>query len=97
MFRSYRPERRRTLQRRALRVLDVREYHSEFTLAELYDPDKMPDNLRQAHAEVDDAVDKLYSARPLESDEARLSMLFAMYKEAIEVEEAVGAKVKRKK
>ncbi|MFA1476127.1 type IIL restriction-modification enzyme MmeI [Corynebacterium diphtheriae] len=74
-------------------MLDVREYHSEFTLAELYDPD----NLRQAHAEVDDAVDKLYSARPLESDEARLSMLFAMYKEAIEVEEAVGAKVKRKK
>ncbi|AEX69172.1 hypothetical protein CDPW8_0510 [Corynebacterium diphtheriae PW8] len=57
----------------------------------------MPDNLRQAHAEVDDAVDKLYSARPFESDEARLSMLFAMYKEAVEVEEAVGAKVKRKK
>ncbi|OFL77141.1 DNA methyltransferase [Corynebacterium sp. HMSC077B05] len=85
------------LTQRALRVLDVREYHSEFTLAELYDPDKMPDNLRQAHAEVDAAVDKLYSARPFESDEARLSVLFAMYKEAIEAEEAAGAKGKRKK
>ncbi|WP_369816159.1 type IIL restriction-modification enzyme MmeI [Corynebacterium sp. HMSC074A09] len=85
------------LSQRALRVLDVREYHSEFTLAELYDPDKMPDNLRQAHAEVDAAVDKLFSARPFESDEARLSVLFAMYKEAIEAEEAAGAKGKRKK
>lgn len=85
------------LSQRALRVLDVREYHSEFTLAELYDPDKMPDNLRQAHAEVDAAVDKLFSARPFESDEVRLSVLFAMYKEAIEAEEAAGAKGKRKK
>ncbi|MCG7260546.1 class I SAM-dependent DNA methyltransferase [Corynebacterium guaraldiae] len=85
------------LTQRALRVLDVREYHSEFTLAELYDPDKMPDQLRRAHAQVDAAVDKLYSAHPFESDEARLSVLFAMYKEAIEAEEAAGAKGKRKK
>ncbi len=32
----------------AFRVLDVREYHCEYTLAELYDTEKMPENLRQA-------------------------------------------------
>lgn len=63
----------------ALRVLDVREYHCEQTLAELYDPDKMPDDLRMAHAEVDALVDSIYSKKPYETDEQRLSDLFAMY------------------
>lgn len=63
----------------ALRVLDVREYHCEQTLAELYDPDKMPDDLREAHAEVDALVDSIYSKKPYETDEQRLSDLFAMY------------------
>ena len=70
----------------ALRVLDVREYHCEYTLAELYDPEKMPENLRQVHAEVDAAVDKLYPTRAFEADEARLSTLFAMYEDAIAAE-----------
>ena len=70
----------------ALRVLDVREYHCEYTLAELYDPEKMPEKLRQAHAEVDTAVDKLYSTRGFETDEERLSTLFAMYEDAIAAE-----------
>lgn len=70
----------------ALRVLDVREYHCEYTLAELYDPEKMPENLRKAHAEVDAAVDKLYSTRAFETDEARLSTLFAIYEDAIAAE-----------
>ncbi|MBN9215338.1 MAG: DNA methyltransferase [Microbacterium sp. SCN 70-200] len=45
----------------AFRILDVREYHCERTLAELYDPDKMPDDLREAHAAVDALVDSIYS------------------------------------
>ena len=55
----------------ALRVLDVREYHCEKTLAELYDPDLMPADLRAAHAEVDALVDSIYSSvatRPTSSD-----------------------------
>lgn len=74
----------------ALRVLDVREYHCEKTLAELYDPDLMPDDLRQAHAEVDALVDSIYSKRGYETDEQRLSDLFAMY-EAMTAAEAAGA------
>ena len=63
----------------ALRVLDVREYHCEKTLAELYDPDDMPDDLRTAHAEVDALVESIYSKRVYETDEERLSDLFAVY------------------
>ena len=65
----------------ALRILDVREYHCERTLAELYDAAQMPQDLRAAHAEVDALVDSFYSKRPYETDEQRLSVLFAMYEE----------------
>lgn len=70
----------------ALRVLDVREYHSEKTLAELYDPDLMPDDLRLAHQELDELVDAVYRKRGFDSDEERLSYLFGMY-EQMTVEE----------
>ena len=72
----------------ALRVLDVREYHCEKTLAELYDPDLMPDDLRTAHAEVDSLVDSIYSKREYESDEQRLSDLFGMHEAMIAAEAA---------
>lgn len=78
----------------ALRVLDVREYHCERTLAELYDPDKMPDDLRAAHAEVDALVDSIYSKRGYETDEQRLSDLFAMYEAMTAAESAQGSKKK---
>jgi len=65
----------------AFRVLDVREYHSEKTLADLYDPDLMPDNLRQAHQRVDEIVDGLYRKKAFETDEERLALLFDMYEE----------------
>lgn len=78
----------------ALRVLDVREHHCELTLADLYDPDLMPDDLRQAHAEVDALVDSIYSKRGYETDEQRLSDLFAMY-EAMTAEEAAKAPAKK--
>lgn len=73
------------LTQRALRVLDVREYHSEKTLAELYDPDLMPDNLRLAHQELDEAVDRLYRRRGFASDEERLALLFKLYQEMTSV------------
>lgn len=78
----------------ALRVLDIREYHCEQTLAELYDPDKMPDDLRAAHASVDALVDSIYSKKPYETDEQRLSDLFAMY-ERMSAEESAKAPVKK--
>lgn len=78
----------------ALRVLDVREYHCEQTLGEIYDPDKMPQDLRNAHAEVDVLVDSIYSKKPYETEEQRLSDLFTLY-ERMTAEEAAKAPVKK--
>lgn len=76
----------------ALRVLDVREHNCEQTLAELYDPDLMPDELRAAHADVDALVDSMYSKRGYETDEQRLSDMFAMYEEMTAVETSKESK-----
>jgi hypothetical protein len=78
----------------ALRVLDVREYHCERTLAELYDPDLMPADLRAAHADVDALVDAIYSKRGYETDEQRLSDLFGLYETMIADEATNGGKKK---
>ena len=63
----------------ALRVLEVREWFSERTLAERYDPDKMPGVLREAHRRLDEAVDLLYDKQGFGSDDDRLTLLFEMY------------------
>lgn len=75
----------------ALRILDVREYHCEQTLAELYDPDKMPADLRAAHQAVDELVDSIYSTKPYETDEQRLADLFSLYQQMTEQEAAQKA------
>jgi hypothetical protein len=73
-----------------LRILDEREKHSEKTLAQLYDPDKMPDGLREAHRLNDLAVERCYRSRPFESDEERLEYLFRLYEQMIEEEKNKG-------
>ncbi len=67
-------------------LLDERELHPEKTMAQLYDPDKMPDGLRQAHHAMDLAVEKCYRSKPFASDEERLEYLFTLYEEMIRVE-----------
>ena len=62
-----------------LRILEVRERYPDRTLAELYDPDKMPEDLLEAHELNDEAVERCYRARPFESDEDRLQVLFDLY------------------
>jgi hypothetical protein len=78
----------------ALRVLDVREYHCEKTLADLYDPDMMPADLRAAHEDVDGLVDSIYAKRGYETDEQRLSDLFLMYEAMTGAEASRGSKSK---
>jgi hypothetical protein len=85
-------ETKESLTQAALRVLDVREYHCERTLAELYDPDLMPADLRAAHAEIDMLADSIYSKSAYETDEQRLSDLFAMYEAMTADEASKGAK-----
>ena len=60
-------------------VLDARAAHSGATLAELYDPDLMPPNLRKAHQALDRAVDLLYSRKGFASERERVEHLFMLY------------------
>jgi type II restriction/modification system DNA methylase subunit YeeA len=65
----------------ANKVLDARDWHIGKTLAELYDPDKMPEDLRQAHHELDLLVESCYQDKTFKSDEERLECLFKLYEE----------------
>jgi type II restriction/modification system DNA methylase subunit YeeA len=62
-------------------ILDEREKHSQKTLAQLYDPDKMPEGLKKAHHNLDIAIEQCYRSKPFEGDEERLEYLFKMYEE----------------
>ena len=63
-------------------VLDARAKHPDATLAELYDPDLMPTDLRTAHRDLDRAVDRLYRTRPaFKSESERLQHLFSLYEQ----------------
>ncbi|MFA5040723.1 MAG: type IIL restriction-modification enzyme MmeI, partial [Bdellovibrionales bacterium] len=72
-------------------VLEEREASSEKTMAELYDPDKMPDGLREAHHNLDIAVERCYRSKSFTSDEERLEYLFKLYEEMTSVEKVRGA------
>lgn len=63
----------------ATNVLLARANYPEKTLAELYDPEKMPEDLREAHEELDRIVESCYPGAPFPNDEARLECLFRLY------------------
>lgn len=63
----------------ATNVLLARANYPEKTLADLYDPDKMPEDLREAHKELDRIVESCYPGAPFANDEARLECLFRLY------------------
>ena len=67
------------IEQAAEEVLITRENYPGSTLADLYDPDKMPQDLREAHARLDDIVDSCYPGYPFANDDARLECLFKLY------------------
>ena len=60
-------------------VLITRENYPGSTLADLYDPETMPHDLREAHARLDDIVESCYPGYPFANDDARLECLFKLY------------------
>jgi hypothetical protein len=52
-------------------------------LADLYDPDAMPLDLRRAHQALDRAVDRLYRPSGFSSDRERVEYLFGLYEEIV--------------
>jgi hypothetical protein len=72
------------------RILEEREKHPEKTLAELYDPDKMPPGLKEAHEANDTVIERCYRSKPFATDEERLEYLFSEYERMIELEKNRG-------
>jgi len=62
-------------------ILDARAAHPGATLADLYDPDLMPPNLRRAHQALDRAVDRLYRKSGFTSERERIEHLFMLYEQ----------------
>ena len=67
------------LEKRAQEVLDVRDQHFDMTLGEQYNPETMPETLKEAHHRLDLAVERCYRPEPFSSDEERLECLFKLY------------------
>ncbi len=76
-------EQKDEITRCTFRILEIRELYPERTLAELYDPDKMPANLREAHHANDIVIERCYRPKPFTSDEERLEYLFKLYEKMI--------------
>ncbi|PRX11298.1 UNVERIFIED_ORG: hypothetical protein BCL66_102262 [Martelella mediterranea] len=79
-------EQKAALDASANHILRTRYEHYPKTIAELYDPDRMPDDLRQAHRENDELLETMYIGRPFRNDTERLERLFKLY--AARVKEA---------
>ena len=67
------------LTRCAENILLAREAHFPATIADLYDPDAMPENLRRAHEENDETLERIYIGRRFKNDTERLEKLFDLY------------------
>ena len=65
-------------------VLDARAAHPGATLADLYDPDLMPPNLRKGHQALDRAVDRLYRRSGFASERERVEYLLGLYEKMME-------------
>lgn len=62
-------------------ILDERARFPEKTMAWLYNPGTMPKGLKQAHKELDGAIERLYRLNPFQNDVERLEFLFKLYEE----------------
>ena len=67
------------LTRCAEEILLAREAHFPATIADLYDPDKMPVDLREAHEHNDEVLERIYVGRRFKNDTERLEKLFDLY------------------
>lgn len=74
-------EQKKIIEQSAQSILDIRLNHSDQSLAELYDPDKMPDDLLAAHKANDTAVEAAYGVDFNGDEEKIIAYLFKLYAE----------------
>jgi hypothetical protein len=67
------------LTRSAENILLAREHHFPATIADLYDPESMPEDLRQTHERNDEVLERIYIGRRFKNDTERLEKLFELY------------------
>jgi len=60
-------------------ILLAREAHFPATIADLYDPENMPVDLREAHERNDEMLERIYIGRRFKNDTERLEKLFDLY------------------
>ena len=65
-------------------ILKTRYLHHPKTIAQLYDPDNMPDDLREVHRQNDALLERMYIGRLFRNDTERLERLFKLYAARIE-------------
>lgn len=82
------------LTRCAEEILIAREAHFPATIADLYDPETMPDNLRRAHEANDEVLERIYMGRRFKNDTERLEKLFELY---TKMTQSAGKPTKTKK
>ncbi|MBQ9954934.1 MAG: class I SAM-dependent DNA methyltransferase [Eggerthellaceae bacterium] len=75
------PEQKERIEQCAQAVLDARENHPGKSLADLYDPDKMPADLLSAHKALDAAVEAAYGVNFNGDEEKIVAHLFKLYAE----------------
>jgi restriction-modification enzyme MmeI-like protein len=76
------------LDRNALNILKARESHPDKTIAQMYDPKYMPEDLLNAHLKNDLYIESLYSSTRFETNHQRLEYLFDLYSKMIHREAA---------
>lgn len=67
------------LTRCAENILLAREAHYPATIADLYNPKNMPEDLRVAHEANDEVLERIYIGRRFKNDTERLEKLFELY------------------
>ena len=78
-------------------ILDERAKHSDKTMAWMYNPDTMPKGLKQAHQELDEAIEKCYRLQPFKNDTERLEYLFKLYEEMLKKDTLFAKQKKTRK
>lgn len=77
------PAQKQAVEQAAQSVLDARAAHPGKSLADLYDPDKMPSDLLAAHKALDKAVEEAYGVDFNGDEEKIVAYLFRLYAKAV--------------
>jgi hypothetical protein len=85
------------LTRCAENILLAREAHFPATIADLYDPDAMPEDLRRAHEQNDEVLERIYIGRRFRNDTERLEKLFDLYTKMTAAQPVTAKNPKKRK